>query len=145
MFERWHQRHFTMEEAAGLAGMPVGSLRVLVARTPAELYSVKRANLRWFSAKDCAVIRTAQELWRGGMVQLVAIATAYNLLDYTLPDRDDFLVVRVGTTSHTDGRYATREEVQALPFDTSTQIVPIGAITHGVAEAAQKLEGKASI
>jgi DNA-binding transcriptional MerR regulator len=92
---RWQQREFTYAEAAALAGLEPGRLRVWAHRHNAPAFSERRRGRRYFSPADIAVLRIARDLSQAGVNIPAAIATARERL-VGPPDPDAVLVVKTG-------------------------------------------------
>jgi hypothetical protein len=91
----WRARAFTQDEAADLAGLEPGCLRVWVCRNKTAAFSEKRGSRRWFSPQDICVLRIARELAKTGKPVAQAITTA-GLRLVEPPSQDEIMVVRSG-------------------------------------------------
>jgi len=133
MFE-WTARFFSRDEAAGVCGMPRGSLDSLIhrARDAAVLFCEKRGSRRWFSPKDITVLRVAYDLERGGMSWLMAIGQAFDNLER--PPPPDALLVGPVVIKRGCGlpRMIADRDVPRQQFEVSTFICPIGKIAADV-------------
>lgn len=134
MSETFRLRAFSSEEAAQVSGMHRGTLDVWIHREPADLFSQKRGNRRYFSPQDVAIIAVALELSRGGMPVLTSIACAFEHLQ-SEPADDAVLIVKSGAISPRTGRIISEKDVPQLQLGHSIQLIPIGAINARVRAA----------
>lgn len=132
--DKWRDRAFSQDEAAALADIHPVTLRSWIHRTPAMFFSEKRKSRRWFSAQDITIVRVANELERGGMVMLTAVATAFEQLQEP-PAPNSILQVKNGAITTSSARIITDADVAALEVDHSFQLIPIGLIAARAAEA----------
>ena len=135
----WTKRDFTVAEAAQTAGLHRATLDWWVHRAKplAVLFSERRKGRRWFSQKDIAVLRIANELGRAGRLWNTAIAQAFEHLAHP-PPRDAILIVPVMSVAHTSGRVLTGLP-DPLP-DGSFIVLPIGRIVGAIIAACNELE-----
>lgn len=138
MSQAWRERAFTVSEAATLAGLKRGQIDVWVNRLPAELFSEKRGQRRWFSPQDICTLRLAHELERGGMVLLTAVACAYEHLSDP-PAHDAVLVVNAGAVSPRAGAFIPDHAVERLQVDRSKLVIPAGALCAAIISACAEL------
>lgn len=130
----WDRRDYTVDEAARVAGMPRGSLDVLIhrARDVSTLFSEKRGSRRWFSLRDICVLRVAFELERSGRNWLTAIGTAFDNLEY--PPPGDMLLIAPAVQKRACGLPYMATEPPA--FDRSYVVMPIGRIVADITKEA---------
>lgn len=134
----WRDRAYTTDEAATLSGLKRGQIDVWVSRLPAELFSEKRGQRRWFSPQDICTLRLAHELERGGMVLLTAVACAYEHLTEP-PAADAVLVVNAGAVSAKAGQFISDRDVERLRIDRSKILIPAGALCAAIISSAAAL------
>ncbi|RVD62927.1 MerR family transcriptional regulator [Mesorhizobium sp. M7A.F.Ca.ET.027.03.2.1] len=122
----WRERAFSQDEAAELANLKSGTLRVWVSRGPETLFSAKLGGRRVFSAQDIAILAFARELERGGMTLLTAVACAFEWLQEP-PAEDAVFVVKSGAISAKSGSIMGPANIPRT-VDHSFQLIPLGKI-----------------
>lgn len=131
----WDRRDLTVAEAAALSGIHRANIDLIVHRAKDcdVLFSEKRGRNRWFSPRDVAVLRIAYECERAGQTWLSALARAFEHLQEP-PAADAVMVFRANSVSASSGRVIPDRDVERLPVDEATVLIPVGKIVADIIE-----------
>jgi len=129
-------RDIPVARAAELIGITRGHLDLIIhkAGPTADLVSTKDKNRRFFSKRDIAVLKIAHVFERFGMTWLFAIADALEVVD-TNPRPDEHVIVTCRRSLPRVRRKLNDREVNRLPVEEATLIVPAGRIVADLTAA----------
>jgi hypothetical protein len=122
-------RDLTVAEAAELIGLSRNHLDQIihVIGPMAELVSYKDDNRRYFSRRDCAVLKIARIFERFGMTWLFAIADALEVVDANTQPDEHVILTCNRTMPHVRRKIADRD-IERLQIEEATLLVPAGRI-----------------
>jgi len=129
MLHSWHDRAYSAEEAASLAGIKRATLDVWLSRHRGVVFSERRHARRWFSPRDIMLLRLAVELERCGLRVGEALRAALLALDEKPKPDAMLLVAGKGTLT------ISASDIAALPIDTTQTLIPVGRLAAEIIAA----------
>lgn len=126
-------RDMTVAEAADAIGVSRNHLDQIihVIGPMADLVSYKDNCRRYFSRRDCAVLKIARIFERFGKTWLFAIADALELVDAN-PQPDEHVILTCGRSMPRVRRTIPDREIARLQVNEATLIVPAGRIVADI-------------
>lgn len=130
---QWTHRAYSRAQAAERLGITVNHLDVLTHRMKGieTLFSGKEGRNRVFSLQDICILKLAYTLERFGQSWLVAVSDAFEWLQ-RIPDSDAVLICTIGRSLPKPRRIIPDRDVERLPVDEATLLIPIGKIVAAI-------------